>query len=93
MAHHGDTGRSVLEFMAANFPSIRFARETNRATMPRGPIGGAPDSDDPIKVAARIQDSMHALRATFGGAADAERDVAASAARLLHELLGWLPAK
>ena len=33
MAHHGDTGRSVLEFMAANFPSLRFTRGPDRATI------------------------------------------------------------
>ena len=33
MAHHGDTGRSVLEFMAANFPSLRFTRGPDKATI------------------------------------------------------------
>lgn len=57
---------------------------------PAAPRPG-PDCDDPAKVEERIRGSMHALRATFGGAGEAEREVAARAARLLHELLGWLP--
>lgn len=72
------------------------ARETvqslKNALAPAAPRGGMPDCDDPAKVAARIRESMHALRATFGGANEGEREVAARAARLLHELLGWLPS-
>lgn len=71
------------------------ARETmqslKNALAPAAPRGGMPDCDDPAKVEERIRGSMHALRATFGGAGEAEREVAARAARLLHELLGWLP--
>ena len=33
MTAHGDTGRSVLEFMAANFPSLRFTRRPDRANI------------------------------------------------------------
>lgn len=83
------------ELWEAYEADLAGARETvqalKNAPALAAPRGGAPDSDDPVKVEARIRESMHALRATFGGASGAERDVAATAASLLHELLGWLP--